>query len=199
MEYKDHNITIELTEPMLGTVPKDKTVYASYIASKAPEKTEEEVATVEEIEEKGWTGFHIDEEGLFIYNYMIKGFIKAATESSMVNGSIKKIPAYKKWVDRMVHVFPRRIHFGVMEPDTFMERPLRAPTPKGERTTVCRSDVMNIGRQISFTIRILNNTKGINTKILKEVFDYGQYYGLGQWRGSGGYGSFKVISMEEMK
>ena len=63
---------IKLLEPMLGTVAKDPDVYRTYIESKKPEtETEDEYLTVEKIEEKGWTGFHSDENGLFIYNYMV--------------------------------------------------------------------------------------------------------------------------------
>src|SRR5512137_136965 len=71
--------TIELLTEMLGTVTKDPEVYKTYIESKKPENIEEEeYLTVDKIEEKGWTGFHRDENGLFLYEYMIKGFLKHA-------------------------------------------------------------------------------------------------------------------------
>ena len=110
MEYE-----ITLLEKLLGTVPKDKEIYASYIAAKAPrdENAQEEIVSVDEVEERGWTGFHSDSKGLFIYDYMIKGFLKAACETLQANGVIKKIPAYKKWFDKLVFVYPRRLYFGI--------------------------------------------------------------------------------------
>ena len=73
-------VKIKLLTEMLGTVTKDPEVYKTYIESKKPEtqNDEEEYLTVDKIEEKGQTGFHRDENGLFIYEYMIKGFLKAA-------------------------------------------------------------------------------------------------------------------------
>jgi len=66
---------IELLTEMLGTVTKDPEVYKTYIESKKPEEiTEEEYLTVEKVEQKGWTGFHKDGAGLFIYDYMIEDF-----------------------------------------------------------------------------------------------------------------------------
>lgn len=70
---------IRLTTEMLGTVAKDPEIYKAYIESKKPKDIlENESETVTKTEEKGWTGFHSDENGLFIYEYMIKGFLKHA-------------------------------------------------------------------------------------------------------------------------
>jgi hypothetical protein len=203
----DINVEIELQEPMLGTVPKNKEVYAKYIATKAPtpENGEEEIQTVEEIEEGGWTGFHVDEEGLFCYNYMFKGQIKAGLEVMIESKAIPPIPAYKKWCDRMIHIYPRRVRFcngdgkPLTKPDGVIERPLRAMTPKGERVTVTRSDVIDVGRRAKLNIRVLNNTKKLNPKAIKAAMEYGEFYGLGQWRGSGGYGRYWITSWEVAK
>jgi len=191
------NVKIRLLEPMLGTVPKDQEVYKRFIASKAPdpEGGKEETETVEAVEEKGWTGFHKDEKGLFIYNYMIKGFLKAACEVCMSAGALDKISAYKKWIDLVVFIDPRRIYFGKQEPDGCLERPLRTMTPKGPRVSVCRSDYIKEGTEIDFMVRILKNKAGIDQVAIEQMLDYGQYVGLGQWRGSGGYGRFEIVEI----
>ena len=76
---EEKHFKIVLTTEMLGTVPKDPDIYQTYIESKKPDNnTDEEYLTVEKIEERGWTGFHSDENGLFIYDYMIRGFLKNA-------------------------------------------------------------------------------------------------------------------------
>lgn len=200
MKSETEEVKIRFTSEMLGTVPKDPDVYKAYIQDKAAEQypenkdIQDEVNNVDRVEEKGWTGFHRDENGLFIYDYMIKGFIKAATETLMENGAVKKIPAYKKWIDRMVFIFPRKIYFGKMEADRVIERPIRVMIAQGPRVSLIRSDAVDAGTEITFTVEILNNSKGVNKNLVKEALEYGRYVGLGQWRGSGGYGQFEVLA-----
>ncbi|MCD6148977.1 hypothetical protein J7J18_06425 [bacterium] len=191
------DVKIRLLEKLLGTVPKDPEVYTRFVASKAPEPEleEEETETVEEVEERGWTGFHKNEQGIFIYNYMIKGFLKSACEVCMSAGALSKIVAYKKWIDLVVFIDPRQIPLGKKEPDGCLERPLRTLTAKGPRVTVCRSDYVDAGTEIQFTVRILKNKVGINRDAIEQMLDYGKYVGLGQWRGSGGYGRFEIVEV----
>lgn len=190
MNIETREYKIKLMTPMLGTVPKSKEVYAKYIAG----LHEDEVETVEEVEEGGWTGFHKDDNGLFIYDYMVKGTVKNALGAMIENGAIKKIVAYKKWCDELLHVYPRRLYFGVTEPDGVMERPLRAMTAKGPRVSLARSDMMNEGREISFRISLFKNNKGLDFNAIETALGFGQFCGLGQWRGSGGYGRFEVVT-----
>ena len=194
MKKETLEVTICFTEPILGTVPKNKDLYADWIATKAPEveKGEEEIETVEEIESKAWTGFHSDDNGIFIYDYMVKGHLKSACEVMQATGEIKKISAYKKWIDLLVFVEPRRIYFDAKEPDGTLERPLRVMIAQGPRVTLTRSDFMAAGRELSFTITCMKNTKGIDKKVLIACLEYGELVGYGQWRGSGAYGRFTV-------
>ena len=193
MEENSKEVTIVLMSQMLGTVPKNKEIYKDYIASKATdvEEAEKEAETIEELEGKGWTGFHKNDAGLFIYDYMIKGFLKAACEALQATKDLKKISAYKKWFDLLVFVRPRQIPLGKMEPDGCMERPLRSMTAQGPRNSLARSDYISEGTEITFEITVLNNSKGINWDVVEMCLGYGKYVGLGQWRGSGGYGQFE--------
>lgn len=201
------DVVIEFMTPMLGTAPKNPEVYKEYIATKAPKEVdvEDEIGTVpaptnEELEARGWSGFHVfNGEGprkgeLLIYDYMIKGFIKSAMEVLQANGVVPKIPAYKKWVDLLVFVDPRHIMTGLREPDGCLERPLRVMTPKGPRVAVTRSDFIKEGRQLSFQVKLLKNNKNITWDLLHACLAYGEYVGLGMWRGSGSHGRFKVVS-----
>jgi len=198
-------VRIRLLEPLLGTVPKDPQVYQRFIASKAPEPElgAEELRTVgtedEEnenaVDERGWTGFHKNEQGLCIYNYMIKGFLKSACEVCMSAGALDRIPAYKKWIDLLVFIDPRQIPLGKTEPDGCLERPLRTMTPKGPRVSVCRSDYVDAGTELEFVVRIIKNKAKIDQVAIEQMLDYGQYVGLGQWRGSGGYGRFEIVEV----
>ena len=70
-------VKVTLITEMLGTIPKDKEIYSTYIESKKPtDEIENEIDDVIEAEEKGWTGFHQDENGLYVMDYFIKGFLK---------------------------------------------------------------------------------------------------------------------------
>ena len=206
----------ELTEDFLGTVPKDKEIYTSFVASKIEklEGTDEEkkkILTAEEIEtveeellEKGWTGFHRDDSGIFIYNYMILGNIKNNISLLNNNGSITKVTSYKKACDTCLKIYPRRIRFKrgkavVKDPDASMERPIRAMTAKGERTFISKADIVKGGCTFNFQVQIIKNKNNLTPETVMRAIKLGEIYGLGQWRGSGNYGSYIVRNLAKAK
>jgi len=197
MIFNRYGVEIELVEHMLGTVPKDPAVYARYVASKAPspDLANEEIAveeTREDIEKAGWTGFHQDEEGLFVYNYLILGFLKEAGNTLKTQLNIKNL---RSKIDQFVYVQPRRIRIG-KEPTGVIERPLRAMTMQGPRVTVTRSDYVPEGTVIRFEVSVLEN-KEINARVLQELLAFGAFKGLGQFR-TGSYGQFKVVRFADL-
>jgi hypothetical protein len=188
---KTYRVKLTFKQPLLGTVPKDREVYATYIAGKADisdEQREEEMETVEHLEEKGWTGFHTDEEGPFVYDYAVKGFFKdACSMLRRVKGNKSaKITAYKKIIDGLIFVDPRCIHLQLPDGEEMAleERPLRAQTAQGERISLVRSDAAPPGTVIEFEVEVLDD-KTITEEVLREWFDYGRRRGMGQWRNSG--------------
>ena len=189
MKFEKKNYKLELITEMLGTVPKDPDIYQSYIETKKPENiSEEEYLTVEKIEEKGWTGFHSDDQGLFIYDYMIRGFMKNA-------GNVLKtaldLKAVKSKIDNFVFVFPRKIYLGKKEPDGVLCRSLRTNGPMGPRVCLAKSDTVHVGTMIEFEVSIVPN-KEIKMETIDMIMGYGQLCGLGQFR-NGSYGRFIVI------
>lgn len=184
MKYK---LTITLLDKMLGTVPYDKEVFATHVQKKArdegvPEdQLEQEVSSVESIEEKGWTGFFKDENGLFISSHMIKGFLKNA---AFVLKEQTKVKNAKSKVNNFVFISPKNIYVGKHEPDGEIERPLRAETMQGPRVALARSDYLKEGTSFYCFIDILDN-KEITEKYIRELLKYGEFMGLGQWRNSG--------------
>lgn len=181
-----YEIVLTLTEPVLGTVPKDPDIYAGYIATKAAltdKELAEELATVEKVEEKGWTGFHSLNGQPILYDYVIKGFFKEACGALRRVGDTKshKIRAYKKIIDGLVFVEPRRIPLVLPEGEEMgvLERPLRAQTAQGERVTLARSDTCPPGTTLTFTVSVMG---GVSKVLLREWLDYGAFRGLGQWR-----------------
>lgn len=187
MESREYKIKL-ITE-MLGTVAKDPEVYKTYIESKKPEGQEEqEYLTVEKVEEKGWTGFHADGEGLFMYEYMLKGFLKHAGN---VLKEVVKVKALRSKLDDYCFIGPRRIYLGKEKPDGFIERPLRAMTMQGPRVTLARSDYIGAGIEIPFTVTLIGH-KELTFGLIDTLLAHGQYMGLGQFR-NGGYGRFEVV------
>lgn len=188
-----YKLKIKLVTPMLGTIPMNKEVYSKFVAVKAVEKglQDEEVETVQEIEEKGWTGFHQDENGLFVYDYLVKGFLKEAANVLKDNIGIKNARAK---LDSYVFVSPRRIYLGKEKPDGVLERPLRAMTMQGPRVSLAKSDLVNEGTEIVVEITNLNEAL-FPKKKLCELLDYGAFKGLGQFR-NGGYGKFEYEFLE---
>ncbi|MCH6583076.1 MAG: hypothetical protein IH808_08665 [Proteobacteria bacterium] len=214
LEFKYYDFQITLQEPQLGTVPKNPEVYQMFIESLKPEdQQDEEHKTVESREGRGWTGFHRDENGPFVYNYMIKGFLKAA---GLVLREHIGIAALKSKVTNYVFVKPRRMHFDMtnaMQDQELLayvgtgeataklgenglvvlERPIQVQTAQGPRVSVIRSDVIGSGAALRCVLQVLKGP--ITEKVLKNLIDYGVLQGLGQWR-SAGWGAFDA-SFEE--
>ena len=187
-----YHITLTFAEPLLGTVSLNKEIYADYIASKAPEgaDTGDELETVAEMMEKGTTGFHRLEDGTpILYDYAVKGFFKDACgmlARTPESGS-SKVRAYKKIIDGLVFVAPRRIPIAIDGLKIgILERPLRAQTAQGERVALARSEMIPEGASISFDVLILGQ---VTESLLKEWLEYGALRGLGQWRNAS-YGRF---------
>lgn len=186
---KKYSVELKFIEPILGTVPKDKEIYSTYINSKI-ENTDDEIETVEDTEDKGWTGFHMLDEKPILYNYVIKGFFKDAC--GMLRRSpgseSKKLTAFKKVIDGLIFVSPRQIPIELNGHEMgILERPLRAQTAQGERVALAKSETCPVGSSIKMEISILGS---VSKKLLIEWLDYGQLRGLGQWRNAG-YGSFE--------
>ena len=109
------DVTLTLTEEMLGTASANPELYREFIASKRPEgedPDEAETLPVDQEVEKSMTVFHRDADGRpFIYDYQIKGFFKDACGALRRIDATKKkeLQAYKKEIDGLIFVTPRQI------------------------------------------------------------------------------------------
>jgi hypothetical protein len=112
---------------------------------------------------------------------VIKGFFKDACGMlrRAPDTRSKKIVAYKKVIDGLVFVTPRKIWLDLAGDIDVIERPLRAQTAQGERVALARSDSAPAGTTIEFTISVLG---GVKPAALEEWLDYGRLRGLGAWR-----------------
>jgi len=201
MLTQEYDVEITFIEPLLGTVPKDKSIYAAYIGSRAPvqEDGEEEIETVPTSEERGWTGFHQSGNGdPLLYDYAMKGFFKDACSAlrRVVRSKSANLKAFKKVIDGQLFVEPRAIllHLPSGERMGIIQRPLRAQTAQGERVSLVRSDACPVGTHLTFRLQILGDLP--SEDLLREWLDYGRLRGLGQWR-NGSWGRF-IYSMRRL-
>jgi hypothetical protein len=185
---KIYDVELTLINQMLGTVPKNRDVYTRFIESKRPPEVEgtAEIATVVD-ENSGWDGFHMLDGHPIVYDYFIRGFIRHA------GNVIKDFPEVKiknlrSKITDLVFISPRIIMLGDNPEIGVCERPIRCQTAQGPRVSVKKSDTVPAGTVIQFQVKVLNENI-ISKKLLEQIFDYGQYQGLGEWR-NGGHGTF---------
>jgi len=193
--WTKYDLVFELTQPILGTIPKDKNVFENFVMDQAKTEMEksraaEDVDRVpEETESRGWTGFYEDENGHpILRDYQFKGFLKNA--GNVLKGALK-VPNLRSHVNDTVFVNPLHIQLAE-KPDDVLERPLRAMTMQGPRVSLVRSDLINPGKPYSLELQVLEGSK-VTEDVLRGILSYGELSGLLQWRNAG-YGKFKVVS-----
>lgn len=182
-------VRLTFIEPVLGTWPNNPDIASEFIASKSPDarSVEDEIAAIgaEEYEAKGMTVFPRDEKGRpFLYDYQIKGFFK---DSCGMLARVKttesaKLKAYKKIIDGLIFVEPRKIEFELSGEMGTCQRPLRAQTAQGERVSLANSEEIPAGSTVEFNILTMDEA---HEKQVREWLDYGVLRGIGQWRNSG--------------
>ena len=193
-----YHLKIKMTGPLLGSQPGKDTPASDYIRDKVKEERPDlniadEVGTIPEELSKGTTGFFRDANGKpMLYNYQIKGMIKEAAD--VLNG-LAGLKAFKSKIDNLLFISPRQIPIEGKLADKPLERPLRAMTMQGPRTSLARSEMIEEGATLECDIEILTTPKGvekglITEEILRDLLTYGARKGLGQWRNSGLYGQF---------
>jgi hypothetical protein len=179
---------LTFTQPILGSTPKQKDLYSQFIASKCPsqEGAEDELDMIPTNGEgMKCTGFHSDDDGVYLLNYQIKGNLKA-------NGNIikdgLKLKNLKSKINNYVHVFPR--HVWLKEKvDGILERPLRADTPQGPRVALTASEYVSEGVIVTIELVLVPN-KDITWEVIEQILDHGQYNGISQWRNAY-YGTYE--------
>ena len=182
---------LDFIEEVLGTASGDPEIHAKFIASKADDapSLEEEVAALgaEAVEVEKMTVFPRDEDGdPMMWDYQVKGFFKdACGVLRKINGTAcSKIKAYKKEIDGLLFVEPRKIKIVMPEGGEIgtCQRPLRASTAQGERIALASSETVPAGSFIDVEITILKDDL---EDMVKECLAYGKLRGMMQWRNSG--------------
>ena len=188
---------ITFTEECLGTSPANPEIYSEYIASNRPEGSDPaEVAalpTLQEEIQKSMTVFGREGDKPILWDYQIRGFFKDACSSlARVKSDAKdgystlssKLPAYKKVIDGLIFVEPRKIILNLPAGRDIgiCERPLRAQTAQGERIALSRSETVPAGTWFDIKVVMMHEP---HAKLVTEWLEHGAFRGLGQWRNSG--------------
>lgn len=185
------NVKLTFQEPLLGTLPGSEDLYMDYIATKVPEdertKIEDEVAAlgVDAVAEKKMTVFpKLPDGSPFVYDYQVRGFFKGSCGAlrKISKARSAKLKAYKKEVDQLIFVYPRKIPIQLSGDMDVVSRPLRAATPQGDRVAIAASESAPAGSSIALQIICFDDN---DMKIVREWLEYGMFNGLGQWRNSG--------------
>lgn len=193
-------VIVTFTESLLGTASADPEIHREFIASKSPnaETIEQEVEAVgvDGVVAKSMTVFPREDGKPFVYDYQIKGFFKDACGmlSRVPDSNSKKLKAYKKVIDGLIFVGPRKILLELPDGGKIesCQRPLRAQTAQGERIALANSESAPAGTTLEFEITALD--KSLDS-VIKEWLEYGKLRGLGQWRNSGrGRFTFEYLS-----
>jgi hypothetical protein len=198
---KTLKVRLTFTEGILGSCPNTEDIYSEFIASKAPMKAVEESEVesfdvVEEVE-RGTTVFIRDDDGdIALYDYTFKGFFKdtCGALKRVTTTKSSKIKAYKKIIDGLIFVEPRKIKLNLPEGEaiSICQRPLRASTAQGERIALASSEEAPAGTTCEFEITLIDESL---EPLILEWLDMGKYRGHGQWRNSGkGKFTYEVLS-----
>ena len=184
------HVEVRYTEELLGTASADPEIHSRFIASKPADAAsiEEEVAAigVEGATERAMTVFPREGGEPFLWDYQWKGFFKdsCGMMRRATGSKSAKVKAYKKEIDGLVFVVPRKVPLVLPEGETIGEcqRPLRASTAQGERIALAHSETVPAGTTQEFDVAILKDDL---VPVVLEWFAYGEFHGTGQWRNSG--------------
>lgn len=199
----NYDMVITTSTPMLGSQPGRDDPASKFIRDKTREKypamviPEDEIESLPEEISKGTTAFYRDENDRpILKSYQIKGCLKEA--ASVMNGT-DGMKNLRSKIENAVFFKPINLAIEYDGVIGIEERPLRAMTMQGPRVSLARSEKINEGAIIKCRIEVWKFPKcEITEDLLRELLDYAQVKGLGQWRNSGIFGqfSYKLEKME---
>ena len=208
MKYVEKKFRLTGTDSLLGSSPSSKEIFSTFLVDKTKTTAErnaarEDVDNIIENDEKGTTIFYRDKNGgLILKGYHIKGFLKEAAKALKDQVNLK---SYLSKVDTYVFVMEKNLPImrdgkQIMEPDGYLERPLRCETAQGPRVALSKSEEILDPWYVDVTIRVVENagtakSAPIDMDMVEGFLDYGAMKGLLQWRNAG-HGSFE---WEELK
>lgn len=199
MKTEAYKLKIFFLTPVLGSQPT-RDIASEYLAKKAGFEAlpEDEIEMLPDALERGTTVFHRGKDGHpMLANYHLLGFLKESgkVQNGKLTGGVKNLRAK---VSQQVFISPRFLPLTLPNGGEidYLERPLRAETAMGPRVALARSEMLPEGTTLECHIEVMPGE--ITEAALRDLLDYGFYRGLGQWRNSGSYGTFRYeLTREE--
>ncbi len=192
-----YRLKLIFTGPLLGTQPSLET--ALYMAQKRNARIDEEEAeSLSGLFEQSATRFNRTPAGEpALMSYHLLGFFKEAGKAlnGKVSGGVRNL---RLKVAEYIHISPRVIPLQLPPAGQidFLERPLRAYTSTGAvRVALVRSEILPEGAWLECSLEVIRSEIGM--AVLEDLLDYGYNRGLGQWRSSGVYGTFRYELVQE--
>lgn len=173
------------------------------------------------VEEKAsamWTVFKKNEQGIYIEGRQVKAMFKESAnilrdmlvkaESKTKDGKEKVVKAersrftnLKSRIAERLYVEENQINLlkgGAPMPaaDGIDERPIHVQTAMGPRTALKRTDYVEPGTQVKFTVRHLNDNV-VDKELIDVLLEHSSMNGLGADR-SQGSGMFKVVEVKAL-
>ena len=209
MRTEEYKLTVVMETELLGS-QTTRQLATEFIAKKNNfDIPEDEIEMLPDALERGTTVFHRDAAGQpVLWDYQCKGFLKEA--GRLLSGEDGKPKNLRAKVDSYLFLSPRTIPLMVAPHDgngrltcadmiDYLERPLRAQTPQGERIAIARSEMLPAGTWFQCGMTVIQGVREqdrLTEAVIRELLDYGWYKGLLQWR-NGGYGRFRYTLERE--
>lgn len=197
MRTETYELKVIFMTPVLGSQPSNPEIATEFILKKSgmDARPADEEEYLPDLIEKGTTIFYRLNDQPAVMNYQLLGFLKeagkvqngkagAATGSSGVKNLRSKVGS-------QIFISPRIVPLNLPEGGEmdYLERPLRADTPRGQIVSLARSEMLPEGTWFKVGLEVLSGE--ISQAVLEDLLDYGFYRGLGQWRNSGAFGTFR--------
>ncbi len=195
---------------LVGGIPRDPTIIASWLAGRGVKTNVEAVAKAEAedimaAQERSWKGFKQDSVGVYIEDRNIKGLLKQAARAlEMSKKKVDKehvyIPAVLKKVSDNLLVEPRKIYptrnlKKFQSPDGSEERAVHAMTAQGPRTGLKRSDYLD---DVELEFFLSPSHADLTQRVLHSLVEYASFYlGIGS-DVSQGDGKFQLVAFDKL-
>ena len=192
--FTSYQVVLKFQGKLMGGVPKHPDVIKSWLEARMPTfappdavplvdlaaQVAEAVDAMSVEENKVWTGFKSDDQGLYVDGYHLKAHLKDV--ANILQGQLG-IKALKSKVANRVFVVEDKLYLGKMEADGFWEHAVHVMTMQGPRSALKRNDYVE-QPSLSATLKVLDDNV-ITTKVLEFLFEMGAIKGFGAERGLG--------------
>jgi len=204
LDTTNYHVRVDFVRPLLGTCPANDAAikYLTELTGKDYSRgvRNDDVEDFAEDDERA-TYFARDAQGHpVILDRQINGFLREAAKvlNGKVTGHVKNL---RSKVENTVFVAQEatKLHLPTNQGDGYdgiqmFSHFIRRYTPFGSRMVVAQSEMIQAGAWFDCDLMVVPGD--ITEAVLSDLFDYGWFKGMLQWR-NGGYGKFRYKLTKE--